>query len=151
MSDYFIHEQSDVQSDNIGAGTRVWQFSVILKGAKIGKDCNICAQCFVESDVIVGDNCTLKNGVYLWNGTRLEDGVFVGPNVSFTNDKYPRSRQNFDQTGIIVKKGASIGAGAVICPGVTIGEGAMVGAGAVVTKDVAPRVTVAGCPAKELK
>ena len=132
-----IHPLSDVKSKNIGRGSTIWQFCVVLPHAIIGENCNICSHCFIENDVIIGNNVTIKNGVQLWDGMRIEDNVFIGPNVSFTNDKYPRSKQypaKFLQTTI--KKGASIGAGAVILPGVTIGEYALIGAGAIVTKDV---------------
>jgi len=133
----FIHALADCQSTNIGAGSKVWQFTVVLPGAVIGAHCNLNSHCFVENDVVLGDKVTIKCGNYLWDGLTLEDDVFVGPNVTFSNDKYPRSKQYpeaFART--VVKKGASIGAGAVILPGITIGEGAMVGAGAIVAKDV---------------
>lgn len=140
-----IHTLSDVQSSNIGENTNIWQFVVVLKGAVIGKNCNICANCFIENDVIVGDNVTVKCGVQLWDGIRVEDDVFIGPNVTFCNDKYPRSgNKNFELLSTVVKKGASIGANATILPGITIGEKAMVAAGATVTKDVPPGVTVKG-------
>lgn len=145
----FIHQLADVQSDTIGAGTRIWQFVVVLSNAKIGQDCNICAQVFIENDVVVGDRVTIKNGVQLWDGLRVEDDVFIGPNVTFTNDKFPRSKvypETFPVT--TVGKGASIGGGAVILPGLTIGEYSMVGAGAVVTRDVPPRAVVVGNPAR---
>ena len=148
----FIHKLADVQSKNIGDDTKIWQFSVILKDAVIGKNCNICAQVFIENDVKIGDNVTVKCGVQLWDGITLEDNVFIGPNVTFANDKHPRSKiypDSFWRT--TVKKGASIGANATLCPGITIGEGAMIGAGAVVTKDVPPHMTVVGNPAHELK
>ena len=144
-----IHPLADVQSQAIGEGTRIWQFSVILAGAKIGTNCNICAQVFIENDVVIGDSVTIKNGVQLWDGLRIENNVFIGPNVTFTNDLFPRSKRypaQFLQT--IVKSGASIGANATILPGVTIGEGAMVGAGSVVTKDVPASAVVIGNPAK---
>lgn len=134
---------------NVGSRTRVWQFVVILPGAVIGDDCNICSHCFVENDVMVGDRVTVKSGVQLWDGVRLEDDVFVGPNVTFTNDRMPRSRVRanaFAQT--VVRRGASIGGGATILPGIEIGERAMVGAGAVVTRDVPERAIVAGNPAR---
>lgn len=140
-----IHALSDVQSSNIGENTNIWQFVVVLKGAVIGKNCNICANCFIENDVIVGDNVTVKCGVQLWDGIRVEDDVFIGPNATFCNDKYPRSgNKNFELLSTVVKKGASIGANATILPGITIGEKAMVAAGATVTKDVPPGVTVKG-------
>jgi UDP-2-acetamido-3-amino-2,3-dideoxy-glucuronate N-acetyltransferase len=133
----------------VGEGTSIWQSCVVLSGAKIGANCNICAQCLIENDVILGDRVTVKSGVYLWDGVRLSDDVFIGPNVTFTNDKFPRSKiypEEFLQTR--VEAGASIGGGAVILPGVVIGRGAMVGAGAVVTKSVPPYAIVAGCPAR---
>lgn len=144
----FIHPLADVATTFIGAGTRVWQFVVILKDAKIGQDCNICAHTLIESDVIVGDRVTLKSGVQLWDGTRIEDDVFIGPNATFTNDPFPRSREYPDCfSGITVKSNASIGANATLLPGITIGEYAMVGAGAVVTKNVPANAVVAGNPA----
>lgn len=150
MSDVpFIHGTADVQALKIGARTRIWQFVVILPQAVIGEDCNICSHCFIENDVIVGDRVTVKSGVQLWDGLRLEDDVFVGPNVTFTNDRMPRSRVypgSFSQT--VVRRGASVGGGATILPGVEIGERAMVGAGAVVTRDVSARAIVVGNPAR---
>lgn len=133
----------------IGAGTKVWQFCVVLDGAVIGADCNLNAHTFVEGGARIGDRVTLKCGVYVWNGVTLADDVFVGPNAVFTNDKRPQSRvrpKAFTQTR--VERGASIGGGAVILPGVTIGEGAMVGAGAVVTRDVPAGETWHGNPAR---
>jgi UDP-2-acetamido-3-amino-2,3-dideoxy-glucuronate N-acetyltransferase len=145
----FIHPSSDVQSKQIGEGTRVWQYVVILPGAVIGRDGNICSHCFIENKVIVGDRVTVKCGVQLWDGVTLEDDVFIGPNATFTNDLNPRSRNDAAKLlPTLVKKGASIGANATILPGLTIGEGAMVGAGAVVTKDVPPRTLVVGNPAR---
>ena len=140
-----IHPLSDVQSTNIGTGTNVWQFVVILSRAVIGNDCNICANCFIENDVIVGDRVTVKCGVQLWDGLRVEDDVFIGPNVTFCNDKYPKSgNKGFQLLQTIVKKGASIGANATILPGVTIGENAVIGAGAIVTKDVDSNTVIKG-------
>ena len=149
LADVFIHPLADVQSTAIGRGTRVWQFAVIVKGARIGSNCNICAHTFIEGDVIVGDDVTLKSGVYLWDGIELGNGVFVGPNATFTNDRFPRSRQRPDAFArTLVEAGASIGAGATLLPGITIGEGAMIGAGAVVTKSVPAGVVVVGNPAR---
>jgi UDP-2-acetamido-3-amino-2,3-dideoxy-glucuronate N-acetyltransferase len=145
----FIHASADVQSPNVAPGTRIWQYVVILPLATIGARCNIGAHCLVENDVRIGDRVTVKPGVQLWDGITLEDDVFVGPNVTFTNDKHPRSgNQEFKLLRTVVKTGASIGGGAVILPGLTIGEGAMVGAGAVVTRDVLPGTTVVGNPAR---
>lgn len=140
-----------METENVGEGTRVWAFAHVLKGAKIGRDCNICDHTFIENDVIVGDRVTVKCGVQLWDGVHLEDDVFIGPNATFTNDKFPRSRQYQAPgklPGTVVKRGASIGANATILPGVTIGERAMVGAGAVVTRDVPPGAVVTGNPAR---
>lgn len=138
-----------MQTKHIGEGTRIWQFVVILPGAVIGRDVNVCSHCFIENQVFVGDRVTVKCGVQLWDGVTLEDDVFVGPNVTFTNDLQPRSRNVAAKLlPTLVKKGASIGANATILPGITIGEGSMVGAGAVVIKDVPPGVTVVGNPAR---
>lgn len=147
-----IHPLSDVQSQNIGDNTRIWQFVVILPKAKIGRDCNICAHCLIENEVVVGDRVTVKSGVQLWDGVEIEDDVFVGPNATFTNDLFPRSRQypeSFKKT--VIRKGASIGANATLLPGVVIGRNAMVGAGAVVVADVPDQAIVAGNPAKIIK
>ena len=147
-----IHPLADVHTDKIGQGTRVWQFSVVLDGAFIGENCNICAHTLIEGNVLVGDRVTLKSGVFLWSGLRVEDDVFIGPNATFTNDMLPRSQQYPQQYPLtLIKKGASIGANATILPGVIIGEKAMVGAGAVVTKDVAPYSVVVGNPAKHIR
>lgn len=147
----FIHPTADVQSETIGEGTRVWQSSVVLKGAVIGKNCNICANTFIESDVVIGNNVCLKCGVYLWDGLRVGNDVFIGPNASFCNDRYPRAGVHDERRTLLkttIKDGASIGTGAVILPGVTIGERAIVGAGAVVLKDVPPNAIVVGNPAR---
>lgn len=144
-----IHPSSDIQTNQIGEGTTIWQFCVVLKGAVIGKDCNINAQVFIENDVIIGDRVTVKSGVQLWDGIRIADDVFVGPNATFTNDLRPRSKQYLDafQQTIIEEK-ATIGANATILPGVTIGAFSMIGAGAVVTRDVPPRALIFGSPAR---
>lgn len=145
----FIHRLADVQTSNIGIKTKVWQFSVILKNARIGENCNINSHTFIENNVVVGDNVTVKCGVYLWDGMRIEDDVFIGPNVTFTNDKYPRSKsypKKFQET--IIKKGASIGANATVLGGITIGENAMIGAGSVVSKNIPDGELWVGNPAK---
>ena len=148
----FIHPLADVASSEIGEGTRVWQFVVILEGASIGRNCNICAHTLIEGNVVIGDNVTVKSGVQLWDGTSIESDVFIGPNATFTNDPYPRSKEYpLEFSGITVKHHASIGANATLLPGVTIGEHAMVGAGAVVTQNVSARSVVVGNPAKEIR
>ena len=144
-----IHKLSDVQADNIGARTRIWQYCVVLQGASIGEECNVCSHCLIESDVIIGDRVTIKSGVQLWSGCRIEDDVFIGPNVTFTNDVFPRSKkypEKFSQ--VHIERGASIGANATILPGLRIGKGAMVGAGSVVTKDIPAGVLAYGNPAR---
>lgn len=145
----FIHNLSDVQSTSIGDNTRIWQYVVILKDAQIGCNCNICAHTFIENDVIIGDNVTIKCGVYLWDGITIESNVQLGPNVTFTNDKYPRAKQAFELKRTYVRENASIGAGAILLCGIEIGANAMIGAGAVVTKDVPPFTLWVGNPAKQ--
>lgn len=149
MNKYF-HPKSLVEDGAvIGKRTRVWAYAHILSGAKIGADCNICDQVFIENDVLVCDRVTIKCGVQLWDGVTLEDDVFIGPNATFTNDKAPRSKQYPERyLETIVRKGASIGANATLLPGINIGAGAMVGAGAVVTGDVPPMAIVVGNPAR---
>src|SRR6478609_8191206 len=136
-SNVLVHPLALCESVTIGENTRVWAFAHVLPGATIGKDCNICDHVFIENDVSVGDRVTIKCGVQLWDGIRLEDDVFVGPNVTFTNDRMPRSRQYLEKyPETFVKKGASIGANSTVLPGITIGQYAMVGAGSVVTRNV---------------
>lgn len=147
-----IHTLSDVQSKKIGIGTQIWQFVVVLANAEIGENCNICSHCFIENNVVIGDRVTVKCGVQLWDGITLQSDVFIGPNATFSNDKYPHSKQyptEFPKT--LVKKSASIGANATILPGITIGVGAMIGAGSVVTKDVPDYALVIGNPAKIIR
>lgn len=144
----FIHDLADVQSENIGEDSKVWQFCVILKDAVIGNNCNINAQVLIENDVIIGNNVTVKSGVQIWDGTRVEDNVFIGPNATLTNDLMPRSKKYPEKfAGITLKKGCSVGANATLLPGIIVGEGAMIGAGAVVTKDVPKNAIMVGNPA----
>lgn len=151
MSREGIHPMADVQTDNIGKGTRVWQYSVVLPGAQIGEDCNINCHCFVENDVRIGNRVTLKSGVYVWDGIELEDDVFIGPNATFVNDPYPRSKQYPEQfSRTIVRRGASIGAAATILGGLEIGAYALIGAGSVVTKNVPPYTKWYGNPARQM-
>lgn len=138
-----IHQLSDVQSEHIGQNTNIWQFCVVLPGAVIGDNCNICSHVFIENDVKIGNNVTIKCGVQVWDGTVIEDDVFIGPNVTLTNDRYPKSRnKNWQCDGITIKRGAAIGANATLLPGITIGENAVIGAGAIVTKNVPANSTV---------
>ena len=144
----FIHPLSDVKSKKIGQHTKIWQYSVIFAQAVIGENCNICAHTLIENDVVIGNNVTVKSGVYIWDGITLEDNVFIGPCVTFTNDKKPRSKQYPDEfPKTVVEYGASIGANATILPGIRIGKNALIGAGAVVTKDVPENAIVVGNPA----
>ena len=146
-----IHKLSDVQTKQIGEGTRIWQFAVVLPRAQIGKNCNICANTFIENDVIVGDNVTIKCGVQLWDGLRIGNNVFIGPNATFCNDKHPRSgHHEIGYLKTVIEDDVSIGANATILPGVTLSKGCVVGAGAVVANDVPAGIIVGGNPAKEL-
>ena len=143
-----ISEKSDVKTVNIGKNTNIWQFCVVFPEAKIGDNCNICANVLIENDVSVGNNVTVKSGVQLWDGITVEDDVFVGPNATFTNDLFPRSKNpDWKLSKTVIKKGASIGANATILCGITIGEKAMIGAGSVVTKDVPDGELWVGNPA----
>lgn len=149
MGESFVHPQAICETERIGPGTKIWAFVYILEGAAIGSDVNICSHTFIEGDVVVGDRVTIKSGVQLWNGVRLEDDVFIGPNVSFSNDRFPRSKaypERFLETRVC--RSASIGAGATLLPGITIGRNAIVGAGAVVTRSVPPNAIVVGNPAR---
>ncbi len=146
---FFTHPKALVESTHIGEGTRIWAFAHVLPEAVIGSACNICDHTFIENDVVVGNRVTVKCGVQLWDGITVEDDVFIGPNATFTNDPFPRSKQRpkeFART--LLRRGASIGANATILPGLTIGQYAMVGAGAVVTADVPAYAIVAGNPAQ---
>jgi acetyltransferase-like isoleucine patch superfamily enzyme len=146
---FFQHPAALVESAQIGPRTRIWAFVHILPGAVIGADCNICDHVFIENDVRIGNRVTVKCGVQFWDGIVIEDDVVVGPNATFSNDSFPRSKrypQRFART--TVRAGASIGANATILPGLTIGQKAMIGAGAVVTHDVPPHAVVTGNPAR---
>ncbi len=146
---YFKHELSQVDSDTIGINTKIWQFSVVLKGAIIGKNCNICSHCFIEGNVKIGDNVTIKAGVYLWDGIEIENDVFIGPNVVFTNDIFPRSKQFKEPIKTIIGKGVSLGANSTILAGTKLGAYAMTGIASVVTKDLKSHGLYYGNPAKQ--
>ena len=146
-----IHPLSDVLSTEIGENTRIWQFCIVLPNARIGDNCNICANVLIENKVSIGNNVTIKSGVQLYDGTTIEDNVFIGPNVTFTNEKVPRSK-TYDLTKLkntIVKKGASIGGNTTILPGIEIGEYAFIGAGSVVTKNIQRNTLWYGVPLKQ--
>jgi len=146
---HFVHPQGICESCSVGNGTKVWAFAHVMPGAIIGEDCNISDHVFVENDVVLGDRVTVKCGVQLWDGLRVGSDVFIGPNATFTNDLFPKSRQrpsHFVRTTL--EEGCSIGANATILPGVLIGRNAMVGAGAVVTRSVPPNAIVHGNPAR---
>jgi len=147
-TDVFVHPKALCESTTIGANTRVWAFAHVLPGAVIGQDCNICDHVFIENDVVLGDRVTVKSGVQLWDGLHVSDDVFIGPNATFSNDKYPRSKQYQAALETHIGRGASIGGGATILPGLRIGARAMVGAGSVVTHDVPARAIVSGNPAR---
>ncbi len=147
--EYFVHPNGLCESPHIGKDTKIWAFAHVLPEARLGSECNICDNVFIENDVIIGDRVTIKCGVQVWDGIEIMDDVFIGPNATFTNDRFPRSKQYPDEfLRTIVKTKATIGANATILPGLTIGENAMVGAGAVVTRSVPPFAIVVGNPAK---
>jgi acetyltransferase-like isoleucine patch superfamily enzyme len=147
----FFHPQALVDPGAvIGPGTRVWAFAHVVRGARIGADCNLCDHTFVEGGVTLGDRVTVKCGVSLWDGVVVEDDVFIGPGAMFTNDPRPRSRQRLPAyRRTVLRAGCSIGAGAIILPGLTVGRWAMVGAGAVVTRSVPDFALVRGNPARQ--
>jgi len=149
--DYFVHPNALVESNNIGAKTRIWAFAHVLKNVKIGEDCNLCDYVFVESGVTIGNRVTIKNGISVWEGLTIEDDVFLGPNCVFTNDMFPRSKAHHAEfLKTLLKKGCSVGANATILCGITLGSYCMIGAGAVVTKDVPDFACMAGNPAKRM-
>lgn len=149
MTGPFVHPQGICESEDVGEGSTIWAFSHVLPGASIGRNVNINDHVFIENDVVIGDRVTVKSGVQVWDGAELQDDVFIGPNVTFTNDPFPRSKQRPERYArTVIEAGASIGGGAVLLPGVRIGRKAMVGAGAVVTRNVPAFAIVAGNPAR---
>ena len=158
MTHVFIHSSAIVEATQIGEGTRIWAYTHVMRDVPIGADCNIGEHCFIESGATIGNQVTIKNGNMVWEGVDLEDGVFVGPMVVFTNDLHPRSprlpqvQHRYADRGwlkqTVIKRGASLGAGSIILAGVTIGEFCMVGAGAIVNKSVPPHALVVGSPAR---
>jgi len=149
----FVHSHALCESEQVGPRTRVWAFAHVMKGAVIGADCNVCDHAFVESGAVVGDRVTIKNAVQIWDKVVIEDEVFLGPNMIFTNDFNPRAGFKKDPSAFLptlVAHGATIGANATIVAGVTIGRAAFVGAGAVVTRTVRDHALVVGSPAKEI-
>ena len=147
---YFIHNLSDVQTKNIGEGTTIWQFVVILKKAIIGNNCNINAHVFIENDVIIGNNVTIKCGVQLWDGIRIGNDSFIGPNSTFVNNPYPRSKKFPLHIGAKLGNNVSIGASATIMGNITIEDFAMIGAASLVTKNIGKNELWYGIPAKKM-
>lgn len=156
--DIFVHPHAINDCEDVGKNTRIWAFAHVMSGASVGCDCNIGGQCFLEDGCLVGRGVTIKNGVSVWRGVTLEDSVFVGPNVVFTNDRLPRSPRSPDIGGrydnedwletTVIAEGATLGANATILCGLTIGRFAFVAAGAVVTADVPDHALVVGSPAR---
>ncbi|MCH5227059.1 MAG: N-acetyltransferase [Muribaculaceae bacterium] len=147
-----IHPLADVKASKIGAGTNIWQFCVVFENAQIGDNCNICAFVLIENDVVIGNNVTIKSGVQIWDGITIKDNVCIGPNVTFTNDKFPRSKNpDWELKKTVVEEGASIGANSTILPGVSIGKNSMVGAGSVVTRNIPANQLWLGNPARFVK
>jgi acetyltransferase-like isoleucine patch superfamily enzyme len=145
----YIHPLADVKTIAIGNNTEIWQFSVILEGAVIGENCNINCHTFIENDVVIGNNVTVKSGTFIWDAIRIEDDVFLGPNIVFATDPSPRSKKRVIYPVTTIKKGASLGSNTTVLPGITIGRYAMTGAASLITKDVPDYALVFGSPARQ--
>lgn len=147
-SEYYVHPSADVSTKAIiGKGTKIWNNAQVREGARIGEFCNIGKDVYIDVGVEIGNRVKIQNGVSVYRGVLVEDDVFLGPNMTFTNDRFPRSfNKDWQVVNTFVRKGASIGAGAVIICGIVIGEYAMIGAGSVVVKDVPPYALVVGNP-----
>jgi UDP-2-acetamido-3-amino-2,3-dideoxy-glucuronate N-acetyltransferase len=155
MVGVLVHPQGLCESDEVGEGTRVWAFAHVMKGARVGRRCNVGEGSFIESGAVIGDHCTVKNGVSVWDRVTVEDHCFLGPNCVFTNDRTPRSHPDYatrpeDWLPTFLREGTTIGANATIVCGVTLGSWCFVAAGAVVTRDVLPHAMVAGNPARRI-
>jgi UDP-2-acetamido-3-amino-2,3-dideoxy-glucuronate N-acetyltransferase len=145
----FIHERALVESDRIGDGTRIWAFAHVMREVTIGRDCNIGDHAFIESQVTVGYNVTVKNGVSIWTHVHVGDNVFLGPNVVFTNDRFPRSGvPDWQAEETWIEEGVTVGANATILCGIRLGQRCLVGAGSVVTRDVPAYALFIGSPAR---
>lgn len=147
----FVHSLALVESETIGEETRIWAFSHIMSGARVGARCNIGEHVFIESGAQIGNNVTVKNGISVWDKVVIEDDVFLGPHMIFTNDRTPRAfrkkgRAAWEST--IIRHGCSVGAGAVLLCGIELGPFCLVAAGSVVTRSVPPSALVAGNPAR---
>lgn len=143
-----IHPLADCMNKNVPESTKIWQFCVVFPDCKIGENCNVCANSLIENKVTIGNNVTIKSGVQLWDGVTIEDDVFIGPNVTFTNNRFPRSKKFLvEDVKTHICKGASLGANTTVVAGITIGEKALIGAGSVVTKNIPARTVWYGNPA----
>lgn len=148
-SGVFVHPDGRCESEDVGVGTRIWAFAHVLKGAILGRECNVCDGAYIESGAVVGNRVTVKNQVMIFEGVTIEDDVFLGPGVIFTNDMNPRAfikKHGDELLPTLVRRGATLGAGSVVVCGTSIGEYAFVGAGAVVARDIPDRAFVVGNP-----